>query len=131
MLDPSTSDTATTCSLLFTIDKFLPGIVTEEGVSKVDLRYLFSPQGTNSIAGGTAPGWQPPCDQPCKGCITPVRCNPCRVGPRFDLYRGRCPRLLNLSPAGTISDEELIFDTLAEEALELRRFLPQQQPVIE
>ena len=80
--------------------------VADEGVSKVDLRYLFSPKGTNSIDGGTAPGWQPPFDQPCKGCITPMRCNPYRVGRRFDLYRGRCPRLLNLSPSGTRSDDE-------------------------
>src|SRR5258705_13294244 len=75
-------------------------------MSKVGLRYLFSPKGTNSIDGGTAPGWQPPFDQPCKGCITPMRCNPCRVGRRFDLYRGRCPRLLNLSPSGTRSDDD-------------------------
>ena len=57
---------------------------TKESVATLNPCPISSPEGTNSIAGGTAPGWQP----------------------RFDLYRGRCPRLLNLSPPGTRSDED-------------------------
>ena len=71
-----------------------------EGASKLIPRSIASPKGTNSIAGGTAPGRDRIDDQPCKGLHLMGLCNPCRVGRMVVGIRGRCPRLLNLSPSG-------------------------------
>src|SRR6185295_10106321 len=72
----------------------------KEAVSKVDLRSLFSPKGTNSIAGGTAPGCQQPFDQPCKGCITPMRCNPLQGWSSIRSLPGAVPPAIEFVPFG-------------------------------
>src|SRR4029077_14960751 len=77
----------------------LESAVANEGV-KAPFSPISSPKGRNSIAGGSAPGRDRIDGQPCKGCISLGLCNPCRVGRTVVGSRGRCPRLLNLSPSG-------------------------------
>ena len=88
------------CSESLVFIRFL--IFTAIGaVSKLAPRSISSPAGTNSIAGGSAPGKdrnRGPTLQglPLNGVMRPLQ--GWSEGPR---YRGRCPRLLNLSPSGT------------------------------
>jgi len=80
-----------------------------EGVSKLHPRPISSPEGTNSIAGGSAPGQRTRLDQPCKGCTSPVRFNPYRVGPDFRSLPGALPPAIEFVPSRDHSISKIDF----------------------
>jgi hypothetical protein len=72
-----------------------------ELVSRVDLRYAVVPRRDKFSSRGQRLRVSDRNEtNPVKGCILLALCDPYRVGRCVSVTRGRCPRLLNLSPRG-------------------------------
>ena len=81
-------------------------------MSKVDLQYLFSPKGTNSIDGGIAPGLATTIRPTLRGLHNPDEIQPFTgLALTSDLYPGALPPAIEFVPFGDGIGRGLSFDT--------------------
>ena len=91
--------------------RFEASVRRDSGRVKSRSPILFSLKGTNSIAGGTAPGCQQPFDQPCKGLQTPMGCNPLQGWSSIRSLPWAVPTAIEFVPFGDEIGRRLSFDT--------------------
>ena len=88
---------------------------TKESVATLNPCPISSPEGTNSIAGGTAPGRDRIDDQPCKGCISWVM-QPLQGWSNGCWHPGAVPPAIEFVPSGDEIGRGLSFDTASKAA---------------